>query len=176
MLKLVFKLTFVTFILVIGLKLKVFSVHNLCGWKNVKNGGVQGLNYKCNCLGNTDYIVDSYKIRAYCSGINFSYNELLNTDHRNADVPIYDRKEIYTVYVDTREMGATPNRPKGVIVVLNSDGEKVKEGWVDPSGINYFMLPSGSYTFKMKSGYQGSKEVELRGDTTVTLELTQILD
>ena len=86
------KIVVVIILVIVGLALYIsglLSFQGLCGFKPGHMSG-PGKELECRCVGKVEGVVTSYNEMEYCTGLNFSYNHLLNL-YVNSSIqsPIY---------------------------------------------------------------------------------------
>jgi len=67
----------------------LLSFQSLCGFRPGYMAK-SGKELKCSCVGKVEMVITSYNVEEYCTGLNFSYNRLLNFYwNSNSQVPAY---------------------------------------------------------------------------------------
>lgn len=155
-----------------GLWLKIISYNEVCGWQPNALENKISKEWPCNCIGYTEAAVTADYIKSYCTGINISYNKLLNLPiTKNQQVPLYtEAEDIKTLAIKTLNFDTKEPIRDGTVVVQDINAKTVKEQSVDENGKTTFLLPQGLYVVRMKSEYTGKEGINLEDNLNLTLE------
>jgi hypothetical protein len=92
--KKIFILISVFAFLVLLYYLGVLSYKDLCGFRPGKMTQNPGKSWQCSCFGKIDSISTSYYERDYCTGLNLSYNKLLEFNTTIFQRVLYKRQRL----------------------------------------------------------------------------------
>ncbi len=179
----------VAIIIVLGVLIwsRLLTFNKICGWSSTQfakdkakeQGSFIGNDWPCICLGIPKPISNSYETTVYCTGINLSYNKLLNLPFFSTkQTPLYSNKSQWTLQIQVVNMkvGGSETPVTGAsVAVYNNTNKLMKEASLSKQGKAEFILPEGSYKVEMKSGYTGQKEIVLDRNKSIKLEVIRVL-